>query len=158
MPALQQIYSYRHAPPESSTQSIFSSLYTTNRGFPDGAVVKSSPENARDAGSIPQSGRSPWEGNGNPPLQYSCLKNPMYRGAWQATVHGVTESQTWLSMPARTHTIDVEKRGLVRWGDLITAHCLLYRTWDHMSLSPAPAICLLGESITGLLVGTLGWG
>ena len=48
------------------------------------------------------------------PLQYSCLKNPMYRGAWQATVHGVTESQTQLSMPACTHTTDVEKRGLVR--------------------------------------------
>ena len=47
-----------------------------------------SPANARDLGSIPGSGRSPGEGNGNP-LQYSCLQNPMDRGAWQATVHGV---------------------------------------------------------------------
>ena len=48
------------------------------------------------AGSIPGSGRSPGEGTGNP-LQYSCLKNPMDRGAWWATVHGVAKSQTQLS-------------------------------------------------------------
>ena len=44
---------------------------------------------ARDAGSVPASGRSPGEGNGNP-LQYSCLEKPMDKGAWRATVHGVT--------------------------------------------------------------------
>ena len=49
----------------------------------------------RDMGSIPALGRSPGVGNGNP-LQYSCLENPMDRGAWWATVHGVTQSQTWL--------------------------------------------------------------
>ena len=49
--------------------------------------------NAGDSGSIPVSGRSPGEGNGNP-LQYSCLKNPMDRGAWQAMVRGVAESDT----------------------------------------------------------------
>ena len=57
-------------------------------------VVKNLPTNAedtRDAGSIPRLGRSPGEGHGNP-LQYSCLENPMGRGAWQAMVHGVTES------------------------------------------------------------------
>ena len=48
---------------------------------------------AGDLGSIPESGRSPGEGNGNP-LQYSCLENSMDRGAWQATVHGVAQSQT----------------------------------------------------------------
>ena len=47
-------------------------------------------------GSIPGLGRSPGEGNGNP-LQYSCLGNPMDGGAWRATVHGVTKSQTRLS-------------------------------------------------------------
>ena len=52
--------------------------------------------NAGDPGSIPGSGRSPGEGNGNP-LQYSCLENPMARGAWWATVHGVAKSQTRLS-------------------------------------------------------------
>ena len=49
-----------------------------------------------DPGSIPGSGKSPGEGNGNP-LQHSCLENPMDGGAWQATVHGVAKSQTWLS-------------------------------------------------------------
>ena len=69
------------------------------KNFPSGAVVKNPPAkagDARDLGSIPGSGRSPGEGNGNP-LQCSCLGNPMDRRAWQATVHGVTESQTWLS-------------------------------------------------------------
>jgi len=51
---------------------------------------------AGDLGSIPESGRSPEEGNGNP-LQYSCLENPMDGGAWWATLHGVTKSQTLLS-------------------------------------------------------------
>ena len=49
--------------------------------------------NAGDPGSIPMSGRSPEEGNGNP-LRYSCLENPMDRGAWWATVHGIAESDT----------------------------------------------------------------
>ena len=52
--------------------------------------------NAGDPGSIPGLGRCPGEGNGNP-LQYSCLGNCMDRGAWQATVHGVTKSRTQLS-------------------------------------------------------------
>ena len=62
--------------------------------FPGGAVVKNLPANAGDAGdmgSIPGSGRFHGEGNGNP-LEYSCLGNPMDRGAWQTTVHGVTKS------------------------------------------------------------------
>ena len=65
-------------------------------GFPGGSEDKASACNAGDLGSIPGSGRSPGEGNGNP-LQYSCLENPTDRGAWWATVHGVTKSQTQLS-------------------------------------------------------------
>ena len=57
-------------------------------GFPHSSVSKESACNAGDLGLIPQLGRSPGEGNGNP-LQYSCLENPMDRGAWHATVHGV---------------------------------------------------------------------
>ena len=64
-------------------------------GFPGGSEVKASASNAGDPASIPGSGRSPGEGNGNP-LQYSCLENPMDRGAWWATVHGVAKSQTRL--------------------------------------------------------------
>ena len=56
-------------------------------------TVKESPCNAGEAGSIPGSGRSPGEGNGNP-LQYSCLGNPTDKGAWQATVPGVPKSPT----------------------------------------------------------------
>ena len=59
-------------------------------GFPDGSVVKNVPAKAGDAGLIPESGRYPGGGNGNP-LQYSCLEIPMGRGARQATVHGATE-------------------------------------------------------------------
>ena len=58
-------------------------------GFPHSSVGKESAYNAGDPGLIPGSGRSPGEGNGNP-LQYSCPENPMDRGAWQASVHGVT--------------------------------------------------------------------
>ena len=65
-------------------------------------VVKNPPANAgiRDAGSRPGKGRSPGGGNDNP-LQYSCLENSMDWGAWWATVHGVTKSQTWLKPLSR---------------------------------------------------------
>ena len=75
-------------------------------GFPDGALVKNLPTSARDVGDkglILESGRSPGEGNGNA-LLCSCQENPMDRGAWRATVHGVTESWTGLSAHAHTHT------------------------------------------------------
>ena len=65
-------------------------------GFAGGSVVKNPPTNGRDVGSVPGLGRSTGEGNGNP-LQCSCLGNSMDRGAWQATVHGVTKSQIQLS-------------------------------------------------------------
>ena len=58
-------------------------------------VVKNLPANAGDVGLIPGLGRFPGGGHGNP-LQYACLENPMDRGAWRATVHGVAKSQTQL--------------------------------------------------------------
>ena len=64
-------------------------------GFPGGSVGKESACSAGDTGdmgSIPGSGRSPGGGHGNP-LQYACLENLMDRGAWQATVHGVSKSR-----------------------------------------------------------------
>ena len=60
------------------------------RGFPGGSVVKNLPANAGNTRLISGSGRSPGEGNGNP-LQYSCLGNPMDRGAWGATVDEVAK-------------------------------------------------------------------
>ena len=59
-------------------------------GFPLRSVGTESTCNAGDLGLVPGLGRAPGEGNGNP-LQYSCLENPMDRGAWQATVHGLQE-------------------------------------------------------------------
>ena len=61
--------------------------------FPGGSDGKAFVYSAGDPGSIPGSGRSPGEGNGNP-LQYSCLENPRDGGAWWATVRGVSKSQT----------------------------------------------------------------
>ena len=70
-------------------------LFNTPRtSHPPVVLVKNSPNNAgeiRDVVSIPGSGRSPREGNGNP-FQYSCLENPIDRGAWGATAHGITKS------------------------------------------------------------------
>ena len=62
-------------------------------GFPDGSDGKESACSEGNLGSFPGLGRSPGGGNGNP-LQYSGLENPMDRGAWWTTVHGVTQSQT----------------------------------------------------------------
>ena len=71
--------------------SIFSlSIYKTHQSYPVVSAIKNSTANAGDMGSIPGPGRSSGKGKGNP-LQYSCLENPMERGAWQATVHGVAK-------------------------------------------------------------------
>ena len=64
-----------------------------NMGFPGGSDSQESACSAGDQGSMPGSGRSPGEGNGNL-LQYSCLENSVDRGAWRATVHGASNSRT----------------------------------------------------------------
>ena len=69
-------------------------------GFPGVSDGKESTGNSGDLGLIPGLGRSPGEGNGNS-LQYSCLENPMDRGAWRATVHGVAKSQMQLGDEAQ---------------------------------------------------------
>ena len=71
-------------------------MFCEHMDFPGGSDDKASACNVGDPGSIPGSGRSPGEGNGNS-LQYSCLENPMDGGAWWAIVHGVTKSRTRLS-------------------------------------------------------------
>ena len=90
--------------------------------FPGGTVVKNLPASAGDtggAGSIPGSRGSLGVGNGNP-LLYSCLENSMDRGLWWATVHGITQSQTRLSMHTR---VCRQKAGWVayEWGSLVAS-------------------------------------
>ena len=72
-------------------------------GFSSGLAVKNLFANAGDMDSIPVWGRSPGGGNDNP-LQYSCLENSMDRGVWQATVHGVAESDTTHQLSLHTIT------------------------------------------------------
>ena len=92
--------SSRHLPdpgiePMSLTSPALAGKFLTTAplGFPHGSEGKESVCNAGDLGLIPGSRRSPGEGN-DYPLQYSCLKNSMDRGAWGATVHGVAKSWT----------------------------------------------------------------
>ena len=86
-------------------------------GFPGGSDGKESACNAGDLGLIPGLGRFPGEGNGNP-LQYSSMENPADRGAWWATVHGVTKEsdKTWQKTTAtrnsRNHFLKEEEFGL----------------------------------------------
>ena len=70
-------------------------LYKHKLGFPGGSASKESTCNVGDLGLIPGLGIYPGGGHGNP-LEYSCLENPMDRGSWRATVHGVTKGRTWL--------------------------------------------------------------
>ena len=73
-------------------EHIYIYIYILSHGFQDGSVVKNLPANAGDTGSIPGAGHSSGGGSSNR-LQYLCLGNPLDRGAWQATVHGVTKRQ-----------------------------------------------------------------
>ena len=94
-------------------------LWSPKAYFPHSSVNKESACNAGDPGSIPGSGRSPGEGNGNP-LQYSCLRNPIDRGAWQATVHGVKRVGHYLA------TKLLLRRTLATWCEELTR---LKRPW-----------------------------
>ena len=95
-------------------------------------MVKNLPANVGNSGSVPGLGRSLGEGNGNP-LQYSCLENPMDRGAWQATVNGITkESDTTELTHTHTHRHTYTQRldGKSEWSDAFylpgTGFCLDY--------------------------------
>ena len=101
-------------------------LLGRNEGFPGGSVVKNPLANAGDTGLIPGSGRSPEEENGNP-LQYSCLGNPMDRGAWQATVHRVATFRQDLAIKQlqkrRKDTSSILTGGNEREGHSCTSIC-----------------------------------
>ena len=87
-----------------------------------GSDGKESACNAGDLGSIPELGRSPGEGNGNP-LQYSCLENSMDRRAWWATVHGIAKNRTQL---IDFHFLLARERQAIMWPELssFTTHRL----------------------------------
>ena len=98
MTCLSQFSKLKHiAQYTGNTMAVYTLmiLLILSQDFPGGSDSKESACNARDLGSIPQSRRAPGEGNGYP-LLYSCLENPMDRGAWWARVHEVTESWTRL--------------------------------------------------------------
>ena len=108
-------------------------------GSPHSSVVKESACNSGDSGSIPGSGKCPGEGNGNP-LQYSCLENPVDRGAWQAIVHrvesvrqdletkktegGINYLITSLSLPSVAISLNSK---ILRWLDNIFSYSLIHR-------------------------------
>ena len=112
-------------------------------------VVKNPPANVgdiRDTAWNPRLGRSPGEGHGNP-LQYSCLGNPMDRGAWRATIHGVTKSQTQLKQcthcsPTSSLSIGFPRQGY--WSELPfpSPVDLLDQGWNpcllHWQVDPSP--------------------
>ena len=87
--------------------TLFLNHFIEIKGFPGGTEVKATACSVGDLGSIPGSGRFPGEGNGYP-LQYSCLENPMDRGAWWASVHRVAKSWTRLSDLTFSFTIEIK--------------------------------------------------
>ena len=125
-------------------------VYGEGGTFQVSLVVKNLPANAGnviDVGLIFESGRSPRGGNGNP-LQYSCLENPMDRGAWRATVHRVAKSRTWLKWLStwrrregggqrrREHSISAHI--LAAWFFLMAAECFIM--WLNHCLSSVSSI------------------
>ena len=96
----------------------------------------------RDTGSILGSGRSPGVGNGNP-LQYSCLENPIDRGAWWVIDHQVAKSWTQLSLYAHTHThTHTQKAGGMQYHFIISAFSMLHLVW-----MTTPASCLSSPAL-----------
>ena len=112
-------------------------------GFPGGSDGKESAHNAGDLGLISGSGRFPGEGNGNP-LQYSCLENSVDRGAWRATVHGVTKSQTRLSN-LHTHTNTHTHTQWIRVGPKPVTTVLIKRGKFRHSHRREPQVLTEGE-------------
>ena len=109
-------------------------------------LVKNPPASAGDAGLMPGWGRSPGGGNGNP-LQYSCLGNPMDKGAWQAAVHGVAKSQTRLcdstgaTIYAEDTTVNKRDKSLLSVNQLVNGSC--ESSSEQASQSPWTLVSLL---------------
>ena len=110
-------------------------------GFPGGPSVKNPPPNARDegdVGSVPGWGRSPGGGHGNP-LQYSCLENPMDRGAWQAIVHRHHRKSDMTEATWHTGTL-VENYAVARVSLAFMPELVLGLGEHHFTLWPANSL------------------
>ena len=105
-PALAGVSFYSWATREAHLE-----IYTFHEGFPGGACGKEPSWQRRRCRSDPWAGKIPWRRHGNP-SQYCCLENPVDRGAWQATVHRLTQTQTRLKQ-LRTHTYSINKMWFV---------------------------------------------
>ena len=118
------------------------------QGLSGGSVIKYPPANSGDTGLIPGSGRLHGEGNGNM-LQYSCLENPMDRGAWWATVHGVAKSQTQLRLNNNIKKLKIKRRKML----IFKFTRETWRSKQHSCIFPNlcnPMDCSLpGSSIMG---------
>ena len=115
---------------------VNTALYVSYRASQEALVVKNPPASAgdiRDTDLIPGSGRSPGRGHGNP-LKYSCLENPMDRGAWKAAVHGVTKNWTplkRLSKHASTRDGQIQGNGVDRTSFFFFFLCFVL--WSYFS-------------------------
>ena len=134
--------------PNSKNWSHLLSTFYEPRVFPSGSVVKNLPANEGDEGSIPGLGRSSGWGNGNP-LQCSCLGSPMDRGAWWATVNGVTKSWIWLSnctcmhyVPNRLGSSQVLITHIVFTTSGVYLDLILHR-WRNWLVFPLGLLCPL---------------
>ena len=127
--------------------------HCTDGGFPGGSAVKNPPAKQETWGSIPGSGRYPDEGNGNP-LQYSCLKNPRNRGAWQTTVHGVTkELDMTEQLNNNSNIVQMRKPRPQKVIQLANSRGLgQSHVWSWHSAAPCP------QCLKTLCAGTGAWG
>ena len=121
-------HSDRKCPPTKCRASLWKGMDIT-RGFRDDSDGKEPACNAGDLGSMPGSGRSPGGGNGTP-LQYSCLENPVDRGAWGATVHGVAQGRAglsdWAACTGVTQCLLENKNSTEQ---LVLTRCLGFLSW-----------------------------
>ena len=119
-------------------------VYLVLPWWPRGKESACSAGGARDMSLISRSGRSPGGGHGNP-LQYSCLQNPMDRGAWWATVHGVAKSWTrpkWLSTHVHTVYLGIEGKSL-KWENQPSSRYLKSLSEPHLLSLLSWFLCLL---------------
>ena len=114
---------------------LFQGPLGSNLGFPGGSDGKESACSGGDLGSIPGLGRSSGEGY-DYPLQYSCLENPMDRGAWRVTVHGITKSKIWLSDYTLTFQGPIPEEFMLGAGEVMSSEDEVWQKTGERSGQP----------------------